>query len=138
VAGVLVRLLTPVIQEDNREQFRNKVLEGHDEVMTLIDQLLKLTGPQYRSITGPLQTRWQKATTDERVVIVKDMNGWYRAFADYVILLNIMKLRLDDLEQAVRYPEKTALLTQAVVGASDVRAYSDILRRSVAELRAPK
>lgn len=137
-AGLLVTALEPAIREDNKRQFRRIVLDGHDEVEGLIHAIRGLTPAQYQLITGPLQARWVDATPKERETIAKEINGWHTVFADYVVLLDAMESKLDALHSAVENPKATPILAQAVAGSAELRAYADGLRRSIAELQAPK
>jgi hypothetical protein len=49
-----------------------------------------------------------------------------------------MEERLGLLHDAVENPKSMPVLAQAAAGAADLRAYADGLRRSIAELQAPK
>lgn len=139
-ASSLLNLLTPVIAQDNREEFRRIVLQGQPHVKAMIASLRRLTRPQFGTITAPLRHQWDAALgrPDDQKKIADDINGWYKAFADYVVLLDTMEQKLDAMADAVRNPKKRALLETAVAGVGDVKAYSDILRQSIAQLHAPK
>ncbi|MEA3063877.1 MAG: hypothetical protein QOJ27_305 [Sphingomonadales bacterium] len=139
-ASTLLNLFQPIIQEDNREQFKNVVVAGYPAIKELIAALRDLTKNQYSLITKPLRDQWDVANGDAQAQakIAEQINGWHTVFADYVVMLNIMDQRLNDLQEAVNNPKKEPLLARAVAGAADVRAYSDILRRSIAALHTPK
>jgi hypothetical protein len=135
--NLLVAALTPAIREGNRQEFARLVLKGRGDVAELIDVIRRLTPTQYRLITGPLQDRWV-FEKENRPAIAKEINGWHAVFADYVVLLDAMKAKLDLLHFAVEHPQSTPILARAALGAADLKTYADDLRRSIAELRTPK
>jgi hypothetical protein len=136
-ANVLVTLLSPAIEADNREEFKRIVVEGHPKVVELIGVLRTLTHDQYRLITRPLQDRWQDEPPNQRA-IAQEINAWHRVFSDYVFLLNAMEAKLTLLKDAVENPRSEAMLARAVAGSAELRVYAESLRRSVAELRASR
>ena len=137
-ANLLVSALAPAIEADNREVFKERVIDGYPHVIELIRILRGLTPHQYELITASARARWQDASAADRPAIVQEVNGWHRVFADYVFLLNAMEARLGQLKRAVEEPRSQALLAQAVSGSADLRAYAESLRRSIAELRAAR
>lgn len=137
----IVNLLKPfaeaAIAEDNREQFRLIVINGHDEVVQLIDVLRDLAPHQFTIITAQLRQRANAAPVAERAPIAKQINDWHTVFANYVALLDAMKDKLGRLRDAVENPRSVPLLVRANEGAADIRAHADALRRAIAELQAP-
>ena len=136
-AQLLVTLLGPAIEADNKEQFKRIVLSGEPEVQKLIDVLRDYTPTQYSITTSKLR---RLARTDppvsNRQEVIDEINEWHRAFADYVVLLGALKKSLAELRTAVEHPKSLPLLQRAAIGASDVRAYADALRLSLAQVRS--
>ncbi|HEX8365045.1 MAG TPA: hypothetical protein VF603_07160 [Allosphingosinicella sp.] len=137
-AGLALEAFRPLIQRDNRAQFRQRVLGGHDEIVGLVDVLRRLAPHQYEIITRPIQDRAREATPADRAPIAEEINRWHRVFADYVFLLNAVEERLNVLKEAIENPRSVPLLERAGAGAADLRAYADGLRRSVTELMVPR
>ena len=136
-SDLLLQLFTPLIESGNRQEFRRIVLEGYPHVIELIDTLRDLTPAQYSRITAPLRERWLDEPANQ-AALAEQINGWHRVFADYVFLLNAMEARLSDLRDAVANPQSASLLARASAGAADLRVYAEGLRRSIADLRAPR
>lgn len=137
-ADVVLAIFNPIIQEDNRQQFRLRVLEGHDEMIALVGVLRDLAPHQYQIITRPLQDRARLADPADRAPIATEINAWHQVFIDYVFLLDSVEDRLNLLEQAARNPRSAPILARSAAGAADLRAYADGLRRSVTALLAPR
>lgn len=137
IADLLITALTPAIAADNREQFKRIVLSGEPHVQSLISVLRDYTPTQYSITTSALR---KKARLDppppDRDEVVAKINSWHKAFADYVALLDAMKLRLTELRAAVETPRATPLLQRAASGAAELRSYADALRLSLAQVRA--
>lgn len=138
VANLLVNVLRPAIVADNRERFKEIVLDGQPLVKQMIGLLRGYTPTQYDFTTSALQAQLvadPAPAPADRKEIVDKINGWHRAFADYVALLNSMEQRLDDLANAVRFPKSVPFLQRAATGSAELREYADALRLSLARLR---
>jgi len=95
------------------------------------------TPTQFSTTTSALQRAVQAdPPPTNRDELIERINGWHRAYADYVALLDITDQRLGELHAAVEQPRSAPLLQRAAAGASELRAYADALRLSLAELRA--
>lgn len=129
--------LTPVIQEENRRMFKDRVLGGAPAIRQLIGALRDHTPTQYLTTVRALEARYVREQAN-RPAIVREINGWHTVFANYVMLLNAMERRLTDLETAVREPRHAPALEQASSYAADLRVHAEALRRSIVELRAPR
>ncbi|HLL29643.1 MAG TPA: hypothetical protein VK403_01475 [Allosphingosinicella sp.] len=137
IADLLITALTPAIAADNREQFKRIVLSGEPHVQALISALRDYTPTQYSITTSALRkkARLDPPPSDQAEVVAK-INSWHKAFADYVALLDAMKLRLSDLRAAVENPRAAPILQRAATGAAGLRSYADALRLSLARVRA--
>jgi len=116
--------------------FRQKVIEGYPFVEQLIDALRDHAAPQFGTrVAGLLEELQTESDNADRQRLITEINGWHNAYANYVALLNAMKLRLSDLKEAVENPRSAPILERAVQGAAEIRAYADTLRLSIAQIR---
>ena len=130
-------ILAPAIEIDNREQFKQQVLRGYGPMIRIIDQIADHSRSQYRAIIDPLLARVEgMADGPDRKALIDKINAWQRVFADYVVLLDGMKLQLTELKAAVEHPREASVLARASAGAAELRAYAEGLRRSIDALRA--
>lgn len=137
IADLLITALKPAIEADNRAQFKRIVLDGEPHVQALIDVLRDYTPTQFSITTTALRKKArQDPPPPDRDAVVAKINNWHKAYADYVALLDAMKLRLSDLRQAVESPRPAPLLQRAAVGSAELRSYADALRLSLAQVRA--
>jgi hypothetical protein len=137
IADLLITALSPAIQADNREQFKRIVLNGEPHVQALIDTLRDYTPTQYSITTTALRSKArQDSPAPDRDEAIAKINSWHKAFADYVALLEAMKLKLSALRAAVENPRSAPLLQRAVAGSADLRSYTDALRLSLAQVRS--
>jgi hypothetical protein len=137
IADLLITALTPAIAADNRAQFKRIVLDGEPHVQALIDTLRDYTPTQFSITTSALRSKArQDPPPPDLDEVVAKINAWHLAFADYVALLDAMKVRLTELRQAVESPRSVPLLQRAASGAAELRSYADALRLSLAQVRA--
>lgn len=135
---LLVDALKPAITEGNRREFLRLVLDGQDEVVTLIDLVQGFSDDQFLAVTRPLVDREAIAPDSEKPAIRDKINHWHTVFADYVILLDAMKSRLGDLKEVALHPKEEALLARASRGSAELRVYAETLQRSIDELHAAR
>lgn len=137
--SALTALLGPLVQAENREQFRQAVINGHPHVEELINALRDHAAPQFGTrVAGLLEELQNEADEGDRRRLIAEINGWHAAYANYVALLDVMKARLSDLKEAVENPRSAPLLERAVQGSADVRAHAETLRRTIAEIRVQR
>jgi hypothetical protein len=137
IADLLITALTPAIAADNRAEFKRIVLNGEPHVQALVDTLRDYSPTQYSITTSALRSKArQDPPPPDLDEVVGKINAWHQAFADYVALLDAMKLRLTELRRAVENPRSVPLLQRAASGATELRSYADALRLSLAQVRA--
>jgi hypothetical protein len=132
----LATAVAPAIEARNRKEFRSLVLRGHDPALKVIDGIRSLTPVQYEAITKSLRLRETDAPPEARQEIRDKINKWHAVFADYVVLLDAMEARLNDLYEVALHPPREPLLVRADRGAAELRSYADSLQRSIAQLHA--
>ena len=133
-SDVLTNVLAPLVAIDNRAQFRQRVLDGFDPMVGLVDILVAHSADQYRTTISPYLRQIREGRGD-RAQAVEKINGWHRVFADYVVLLTGVKEQFRNLRDAVQNPRSAPLLARAAAGSAELRSYADALRRSIGELR---
>lgn len=138
VVSPLITALRPAIEEANRQEFRRLVLDGYPKVVALIGLLREATTNQYEAIVRPLVLRADTAPPADLPAIREQIHGWHGVFGDYVVLLDSMQARLEDLRQVVLVPKREAPLARAARGAAELRAHADALKLSLSELHAPR
>jgi hypothetical protein len=135
LSDLVVNIFSPAIEAGNRELFREKVLQGYEPMLGLLDQLIEHSSTQYSTTISPLRIKVQEGAANKSELIDK-INAWHQVYADYVVLLQGSKERLTELKLAVENPRSAPLLARASAGSAELRAYAEGLRRSIDELRA--
>ena len=135
-ANALATALAPAIQQRNKREFRAIVLNGHPQVVKLIEAMRDYTPNQFDAITAPLRRRADRAAPEARQEIRDKINKWHALFGDYVVLLNAMQKKLDSLHEVALHPRREALLVRADRSAAELRVYADSLQRAIVELHA--
>lgn len=134
-ADVMTNVLQPLVAAQNRAEFRRIVLDGYDPMIRLIDLLIDHSRDQYSTTISPYLRQIELGEGDRDSLISK-VNSWHRAFGDYVVLLNAMKVQFGNLRGAIVNPRSAPLLARAAAGAAELRGYADALRSSIGALRA--
>ena len=139
VVAALGPIIDAAARAENEEELRRLVLEGAKPVDDLLGRLIDSTPAIYGVLINESETAAEGALADNKAARRAELlkiSGYHVALANYVVLLEQLRVSLEALVTAVRTPSRVTL-TSLTATTNELLIQAESARRAYGLLRSP-